>query len=253
MSGPNIGRVSRLLSSDKSLWEELRSCLEGLTACLAAAPVRLNTKKFRDTLTKSLRALGAPLSKRGLRHAVDAWDHGQQSHESWARMFLQLSADPKPEEIGKRLEEITLRGRAFFEDVRAAIEQFSIKLLEETEPVAEEPAGTVAVQPGKSNGALEFQPGGFVYRGQVNELSGKPLKVLRELSENRWHRVSRDDLRKAVWSDVIVADGTVNDVVKQVRLALRAAMKKAKVKNAPSNPLRAVDQGGDCAWKLELP
>jgi hypothetical protein len=104
-----------------------------------------------------------------------------------------------------------------------------------------------------SNKELQFIPGGFLYRGHVQRLSGKPLAVLRALYDSRWKRQTLDDLRRTVWCDSAPEEETIRSTVSSARKALKAAFVAVGIEG-PKNPIPTADRGnGTTAWRLVLP
>jgi hypothetical protein len=117
---------------------------------------------------------------------------------------------------------------------------------------------------GPRAGALEFIPGGFVYRAVRQKLTGKPLDVLKYLYDAKKRRATLRDLRKEFWSDSDACPENVNNAISDARKALQAAMKLARVrlpKGAQKYyPIVLLDKGEirkderRTAWELaELP
>jgi hypothetical protein len=100
---------------------------------------------------------------------------------------------------------------------------------------------------------LVFEPGAFTYRGHRKELSGKPLAVLRALSEATGQVLTLADLQDKVWPGCGTGEEAIRSAVSAARKALREAMRAVNV-DGPPNPLPAVDRGtGRTAWRLALP
>jgi hypothetical protein len=102
---------------------------------------------------------------------------------------------------------------------------------------------------------VEVIPGGFVYRGYLVDLAGKPLQVLREFVDARYHRVAASELKTSVWGNEapLVEDRTVKVTVHNVRTSLIVAMHRTKVKRPPKDPIPCVDKLPNLAWRLNLP
>jgi hypothetical protein len=109
---------------------------------------------------------------------------------------------------------------------------------------------------GKSNrtaGMLSFIPGGFVYRGQRHDLSGKPLQVLEALYQAPGQAMTLLRLRDKIWCDEEVGQEAIRSAVKVARDALRVAMRRAK-SSETNDPIPNIDRGtGRTAWRLDLP
>jgi hypothetical protein len=108
----------------------------------------------------------------------------------------------------------------------------------------------------KSDGTAEklsFVPGGFRYRGQQHDLSGKALQVLEALYRAPGQAMTLHDLQNTIWPDQEAGQETIRSAVKVARRALREAMRAANVPG-PNDPVPAVDRGtGRTAWRLDLP
>ena len=108
---------------------------------------------------------------------------------------------------------------------------------------------------------MAFTAGGFIYRNVEEQLSGKPLDVLKALYHAPRKTLTKNDLLKTFWTDSAVEDSTVSNAVSDARKALVRAMKRAGTK-APRGakktyPIMNVNRGGGdgegsrTAWKLE--
>jgi hypothetical protein len=101
-------------------------------------------------------------------------------------------------------------------------------------------------------GVLQLIPGGFVHRGQQQDLSGNNWKVLREFIIAPHHRRSCDQLLATIWDKESSAEKqAVLDAVCAIRKALRAAMAQGRRKKLV-DPLPCVDKGQNCAWELRV-
>src|SRR5262249_30591266 len=83
--------------------------------------------------------------------------------------------------------------------------------------------------PPSGGAALTFLPGAFVYRRRRVPLSGKPLQVLRALSEAQGNTLTLAALRDKVWPDCVIGDEAIRSAVAAARKALRQAMQAAGV------------------------
>jgi DNA-binding response OmpR family regulator len=100
---------------------------------------------------------------------------------------------------------------------------------------------------------LTFAPGKFVYRGHAEPLAGKPLQVLKAISQAPGKTLTLGALQEQVWKDSVTGQETVRSAVSDARQALRRAIKAVNLQG-PADPLPLVDRGhGLTAWRLDLP
>jgi hypothetical protein len=102
--------------------------------------------------------------------------------------------------------------------------------------------------------ALAFIPGAFLYRGKKFALSGKPLEILRALTEAPSRTLSLEQLHDKIWSGERdgVGEETIRSAVHAARKALRKALKTTN--SSVTNPIRNVERGSRrTAWCLDLP
>lgn len=102
--------------------------------------------------------------------------------------------------------------------------------------------------PASTDSKLAFIEGGYTLDGREFALSGKPLKVLKELASWPQGRSSKD-LRYAVWPDSITSDETIRSAISTARKSLKEAT------NTKEDPIPNVERGasGEAAWRLNLP
>ena len=102
--------------------------------------------------------------------------------------------------------------------------------------------------------SLTLISAGFVYRGKVHNLAGKPLKMLEALLASRWKRCSVADLIRDLEIDedeVEFPEQAVKDTARKLRKALRRAVEAAGLSTA--NPLPSEGRGADLTYRLALP
>jgi hypothetical protein len=103
-------------------------------------------------------------------------------------------------------------------------------------------------------GAYVYRPGGDPAREVVEDLQGKPLEVLNVLVSSRHYRARMNTIIDAVWAGPHNAeDYLVKGAVSKIRESLKRAMRRARVKNPPDDPVPCVDTGRNLAWKIDLP
>jgi hypothetical protein len=106
--------------------------------------------------------------------------------------------------------------------------------------------------PGRAPSGLTFLPGAFTYREYRQQLKGKPLKVLRALSEATGMTLTLAALRDKVWTDSVIGEEAIRSAVATARKALREAIQAAGAETA--DPIPVVDRGtNSTAWRLDLP
>jgi hypothetical protein len=110
----------------------------------------------------------------------------------------------------------------------------------------------------KSHGdKLTFIPGGFLYKGRLQNLGGKPLRLLETIATSRWNRADARTLEDRCWEEDErpVSDATMRAHISQARRALAEALRAAgDLPEEKFDPLPVVDQGdGRTAWGLQLP
>jgi hypothetical protein len=115
-----------------------------------------------------------------------------------------------------------------------------------------------AVQPSEvaeaSSGDIEIIPGGFSYRGSKNDLTGRPLAMLRELRNAPDRRLTGDMLRSRMnINDEFVnsPERVIRDTAKNLRKRLKKAIRDAGLHC--DDPLPSVGRGADLTYRLNMP
>jgi hypothetical protein len=107
----------------------------------------------------------------------------------------------------------------------------------------------------RNESGIELVAGGFIFHGIPHNLTGRPREMLEALvNAAPHHRLPAASLRQALGIDDLKVDfpeQVVRDTAKNLRAALRAALKTAG--RSCKDPLLSVGRGEELAYALDMP
>jgi hypothetical protein len=144
--------------------------------------------------------------------------------------------------------------RAYWLLIRPTLAQFEVGQTPKSKSV---PLNRSGGAPGPQDESLacglELVPGGFTFRGHLQDLTGKPRDMLEALLQSRHRRCTVPELREALQIDdeaVSFPDQVIKDTAKTLRAALKKAAKALMF--ACDNPLPSTGKGRHLTYTLAV-